>query len=104
MAMQKQIFEQAGRFDEYQLPVAYNDVDLCLKVRALGYRNVYTPWAQMLHHESATRGEDTDPVKRQRLATEEAMVRQRWRHIIDADPMYNPHLSLQSEHVELAAP
>jgi GT2 family glycosyltransferase len=104
MAVQKQIFEQAGRFDDDQLPVAYNDVDLCLKVRALGYRNVYTPWAQMLHHESATRGEDTDPVKRQRLATEEARVRERWGNIIDADPMYNPHLSLHSEHVELAAP
>lgn len=104
MAVQKSIFERAGRFDEAQLPVAYNDVDLCLKIRALGYRNVFTPFAEMVHHESATRGQDTDPVKRQRLAKEEAVVRQRWGHIIQADPMYNPQLSLRSEHLELAAP
>ena len=56
LVVEKEIFEQVGGFDEENLKVAFNDVDFCLKVLKEGYRNVWTPYAIMIHHESASRG------------------------------------------------
>ena len=76
------------------LKVAFNDVDFCLKLQRLGYRNVYTPFAELYHHESISRGPDTDPAKAKRFEAEALFMKKKWGLEIDNDPSYNPNLSL----------
>ena len=64
LVVKKSIFEEMGGLDEVNLKVAYNDVDFCLRVREAGYRNVWTPYAELYHHESATRGYEDTPEKK----------------------------------------
>ena len=80
------VFEQVGGFDE-ALPVDFNDIDFCLRVRAAGFRIVFTPYAQLFHHESASVG----PRDKRREDVE--LMRQRWAAMIDDDPYYNPNLT-----------
>jgi glycosyltransferase involved in cell wall biosynthesis len=94
--MQKKIFLQAGGFDEKNLAVDYNDVDLCLKIHSLGYRNVWTPYATAYHHESASRGHKTKPEEQQRFAAESQYMQQQWHSLIKNDPAYNPNLTLST--------
>jgi GT2 family glycosyltransferase len=82
----KQLFQEVGGFDAEHLPVAFNDVDLCLRLRERGYWIVYTPYAVLYHHESATRGRELDP-------SEEDYMKTRWKAAIEDDPFYNPHLT-----------
>jgi GT2 family glycosyltransferase len=82
----RRVFDQVGGFDE-RFPIDFNDVDYCLKLRQAGYRVVFTPWAQLYHHESASFG-----VRRQDLAGL-AEMRRRWAGVIDCDPYYNPNLT-----------
>ena len=86
--MRKSVFAEVGGFDE-NIKVAFNDIDLCLRVREKGYLVIYTPYAVLYHMESATRRE-LHPV------SDEMYVRKRWGRVIEAgDPCYNPHLSLE---------
>lgn len=95
MMMKKSVFEQAGGFDE-QLAVAYNDVDLCLKVGEAGYRIVYNPFAELYHYESKTRGYEDTKEKEDRFLAERAIFRKRWEKILrDGDPNYSPNLTLR---------
>jgi GT2 family glycosyltransferase len=96
LVISKNIYNEAGGFNE-ELAVAFNDVDFCLRVRELGYHNVWTPHAELYHHESATRGNDMDPDKYQRFLTEIKWMEDRWRGHFDSDPAYNPNLSLSTE-------
>jgi GT2 family glycosyltransferase len=80
------VFDEVGGFDE-RFPIDFNDVDYCLRLRRAGYRVVFTPWAQLYHHESASFG-----VRRQDLAGL-AEMRRRWADAIDRDPYYNPNLT-----------
>ena len=89
------LFRQVGGFDEVGLPVAFNDIDLCLKVQALGYRNVVTPFATLVHHESATRGSENTPEKIARFNREAQTMRRRYGDLLDNDPCYSPNLSLE---------
>jgi O-antigen biosynthesis protein len=73
MVIRKEIYEKAGGLDELNLPVALNDVDFCLRVREAGYRNVWTPFAELYHHESATRGYENTAAKQARFAGERAV-------------------------------
>ena len=84
--------------------MAYNDVDFCLRLRAAGYRNVWTPYAELLHHESASRGLEMAAASRERLARESAVMRSRWAGLIAHDPAYNPNLTLEAEDFGLAWP
>jgi GT2 family glycosyltransferase len=85
------VFEELGGFDE-AFEVAYNDVDLCLRLRERGYLVVYTPYAVLYHHQSASRG-PYDPGKDDRP---ERLLRQRWRRVLEqGDPYYNPNLTLE---------
>jgi GT2 family glycosyltransferase len=95
MVMPKAVFEEVGGFNEKDLAIAYNDVDLCLRIREAGYRIVWTPHAELYHHESASRGPDiTDPNKIARFEEEASYVLTRWAHILNRDPYYNPNLGL----------
>ena len=93
LLVRKAAFEAVGGFDAENLVVALNDVDLCLKMRAAGLRNVWTPFAELYHHESASRGPDDSPEKRMRFAAEFAFMKKKWAAQLAADPFYNPNLS-----------
>jgi GT2 family glycosyltransferase len=103
MLITRTAFEAVGGFDE-RLQVAYNDIDLCLKLGKTGYRNIWTPYAELYHHESATRGDDVTPEKRARFDAEVALMLERWRPIIDKDPAYNVNLAITGETFNLAFP
>ncbi|NEV61129.1 glycosyltransferase [Thiorhodococcus minor] len=84
-----------GGLDEEHLPVAFNDVDYCLRVREHGQRVVWTPHAELYHHESVSRGKQEDPKKSARAARELAYMRARWGQAMRHDPFYNLNLSYQ---------
>ncbi|NHN37619.1 glycosyltransferase family 2 protein [Pseudomaricurvus alcaniphilus] len=101
LLVRKSVFEQVGGLNEKDLKVAFNDVDLCLKVRAAGYRNLWTPYAELYHHESVSRGEDNSPEKQQRFQDEIRYMRKTWGSELDSDPAYNPNLTLAFEDFSL---
>ncbi len=104
LVIRREIYLEVGGMDEDNLHVAFNDVDFCLKVRELGYRNVWTPYAEMYHHESATRGYEDNPIKRQRFEREVEYMQQRWRGVLENDPAYSPNLTLDRENFSIAWP
>jgi GT2 family glycosyltransferase len=89
-------YEHVGGFDEINFPINFNDVDYCLKLRALGKRIVFTPHAQLLHLESASRGQDRGTDRAARFERELRILRARWLHVLIEDPFYSPLLSLDS--------
>lgn len=101
LLLRREVFEQVGGLNEVDLAVAYNDVDLCLKVQAAGYRNLWTPYAELYHHESISRGADDTPAKRARGLKEARYMRSHWAEILDHDPAYNPNLTLAYEDFSL---
>jgi hypothetical protein len=94
--VQRKHYEAVGGLDE-RLRVAFNDVDFCLRLRERGLRNVWTPFARLYHHESASRGAEDSPEKLERFRSEVALMRKRWADVLDNDPAYNPNLSLEVE-------
>ena len=95
LMVRKEAWEKAGGFTE-QLAVAFNDVDLCLKIRELGYLVVYNPDVEMYHYESRTRGPEDTEEKRRRFQTEIEYMRTRWiKYLKGGDPYYNCNLSLK---------
>ena len=95
MLVKREAFEKAGGFTE-ELAVAFNDVDLCLKIGKCGYRIVYDPFAELYHDESRTRGAEDTPEKIRRFQSEIEYMRVHWLDIIkNGDPNYNPNLSLK---------
>ncbi|HSP80786.1 MAG TPA: glycosyltransferase family 2 protein [Myxococcaceae bacterium] len=104
LVMRRSVFEEVGGFDAEHLPVAYNDVDLCLRLRERGYRIVWNPAAELYHHESATRGPEDTPEKRERFAREVAYMKHRWSSWLRADPFYNPNLALDRDDYGFAWP
>ena len=81
-------FQQVGGFNP-KLAVAFNDVDFCLRLKEAGYANVWTPYAELIHHESASRGARRSATKAARLDGEKRYMWTRWKSIIDFDPAYN---------------
>jgi GT2 family glycosyltransferase len=104
LVIKKEIFLQVGGFDAENLAVAFSDVDLCLKVIEAGYRNVWTPYSLLYHHESATRGDDDTEEKQARFASEIAYMNSRWGHMLLNDPAYSPNLTLHAEDFSFAWP
>lgn len=98
----RSLYRQLGGFDDVNLPVAFNDVDYCLRVRELGQRVVWTPYAELYHHESVSRGKDETPEKRARASREVAYMRRRWKKVLRNDPFYNPNLSYDRPDFSLA--
>lgn len=94
LMMKKEVFEEAGGFTE-DLAVAFNDVDLCLKVRKNNHLIVYDPYAKLYHMESKTRGAEDSKEKVRRFQTEIEYMRCHWLDILkNGDPYYNKNLSL----------
>jgi GT2 family glycosyltransferase len=101
LCIRKETWQRVSGFEE-RLAVAFNDVDFCLRVRATGLRNLWTPYATLLHHESKSRGEDDVPEKRARFLAEGKFIQQRWGEVLKRDPAYNPNLTVEAEDFSLA--
>ena len=101
MMLRRDVFEAAGGFRE-ELAVAFNDIDLCMKVRALGKLVVYDPYVTFHHYESKSRGLEDTPEKVQRFNTEIATFAHYWGAILEhGDPYYNPNLTLRKSNFAL---
>lgn len=92
LVVRREIWEQVEGLDE-SFAVAFNDVDFCLRVRDAGYRNVWTPYAEMIHHESLSRGEEDSPEKVTRFQGEIERMQKRWGNVLHQDPAYSPNLT-----------
>ena len=101
LATRADVFSEVGGFDAAHLAVAFNDVDLCLRIRAAGYRIVWTPHARLVHHESKSRGAEDTPEKCARFEAESRVMRERWEPVLRADPYYNPNFSRAAAHYRL---
>ena len=97
LAVQKSVFEVVGGLNEVDLTIAFNDVDFCLKVQQAGYRNLWTPYAEMIHHESVSRGVEDTPEKVARFNAEADYMKMTWSTQLANDPCYNPWLSNTKE-------
>ena len=104
LIVKKSIFIEVNGLDELNLSIAFNDVDFCLKVREAGYRNIWTPYAKLYHHESATRGIEDTPEKQLRFSKEVLYMQSKWGKMLLEDPAYNPNLTLDYEDFSLAWP
>jgi GT2 family glycosyltransferase len=101
LVVAKDAFDSVGGLDEDGLAIAYNDVDLCLKLRVAGWRNVYEADAVLIHHESKTRGLDFAPEHFARYMRELAVFQQRWGSVGYQDPTHHPGLNPATEHYSL---
>ena len=97
LVVRKAVYDEVGGLDEHRFAVAYNDVDCCLKVATAGYRNLWTPFAELVHHESVSRGRDLSPRTAERFIRETANLKLRWGNRLLADPYYSPNLTLDAE-------
>lgn len=102
LAVRRNVFEEVGGFDAKNFAVAFNDVDLCLKIRAKGYQIIWTPLAELYHLESASRGSDFRSETIARFQHEVVCMQERWGAVLDNDPFYGPNFDLMSEHYGLA--
>ena len=101
LLVKKSIYEKVNGLNEKDLTVAFNDVDFCLKVRELGFRNVWTPFAELYHYESISRGAEDTPEKVKRFNQEVEYMQHKWGNKLLADPYYNKNLTLTSEDFSL---
>lgn len=102
LVVSKEKFLAVDGFDEVDFPVAFNDVDLCLKLNALGWQTFYEPRAVLIHHESKSRGSDSAKENRERFASELAALKRRWGTDQLRDPYHHPHLSPFCEQFHIA--
>jgi GT2 family glycosyltransferase len=104
MAIRRDLFHLVGGFDEVNLAVEYNDIDLCLRISEIGRYHIWTPFAELLHKERASRGPDLSPEDVARSNRENVYMRQRWGSILDQDPFYNSQFSRLRQNYELCIP
>lgn len=95
--VRRDIYRELGGLDEEHLAVAFNDIDFCLRLRAAGYEIVWTPHADLIHHESASRGLEDTGEKQARFLAEVEYMKAQWGDLLPRDPFYNPNLSLDEE-------
>jgi GT2 family glycosyltransferase len=104
MLVHTELFHKVGGFDEQHLAVAFNDIDLCLKLREAGGLIVYTPYAELIHHESVSRGYEDSPEKKARFKREYKVMQDRWGSKLTNDPFYNPNFTLERVGYDLGVP
>ena len=95
--VRRDVWDGIGGLDE-TFEVAFNDVDMCMRIRKAGYLIVFTPFAELYHYESKTRGAEDTPEKRKRFQGEIDRFHTRWaKELAAGDPYYNPNFSLEKE-------
>jgi O-antigen biosynthesis protein len=100
--VKKSVFDHAGGFDEAAFAVAFNDIDLCLRLKQNGLRNIYVAQARLVHFESESRGDDRSPAHARRFASELARLQERWSTQDYQDPHFSPLFSRLVERCVLA--
>jgi glycosyltransferase involved in cell wall biosynthesis len=101
--VRREVYLKLGGFDE-NLAVTFNDIDFCLRLREAGYQIVWSPYAELIHHESATRGFDDSTPKQTRFLAEADYMNSKWGGLLQRDPFYNPNLSLGEDLFTLGFP
>ena len=104
MLVRKTVFEEAGRFDEAHLGISFNDVDLCLELRKRGFEIVWTPYANLIHRESSSRGHPSTLAQQQQFFREASYMQQKWGPELLCDPFYSPNFSLHWPGFDFAWP
>jgi GT2 family glycosyltransferase len=104
MAVRREAWDHVGGMDGINLPVAFNDIDFCLRLGESGWRVVFTPYAELIHHESISRGSDIEGERAPHFENEKRYMHDRWGALLRNDPAYNPNLSLIDEFLPLAWP
>jgi O-antigen biosynthesis protein len=102
LVIKKSIYESVGGLNEVDLQIAFNDIDFCIRLCKAGYKNIWTPYAELYHHESATRGYEDSPEKKERFAREVAYMEQN--NLSKPDPAYSPNLTIENDDFSLAWP
>ncbi len=97
MLVRKEIYQSLGGLNETELTMVYNDVDFCLRVRDAGYRNLFTPYAELYHYVSLSRGYEDSSEKKESLAKERAYMQKIYADKLLLDPYYSPNLSLENK-------
>ena len=101
LLIRKEIYDEVHGLDE-SYAVAFNDVDFCVRVREAGYTNVFTPFAQLYHYESKSRGMEDNPEKQKRFQGEVLRFQARWGDLLaKGDPCTNPNFDIQREDFSL---
>ena len=101
MLIPRHVYEEINGLDD-SFAVAFNDVDFCMRIRKAGYLIVFTPYAELYHYESKSRGADDDPKKQRWFESEVFRFQKRWsKELADGDPYYNPNLTLDKEDFSL---
>jgi hypothetical protein len=98
------VFEELGGFDEENLGVTFNDIDFCLRLTQRNYRVVWTPYANLIHHESASRGHQRTQEEQREFERAVDYMQRTWGTELLHDPFYNPNLSLNPPGFEIAFP
>lgn len=101
LLVRRAVYNEVGGLNEDNLKVAFNDVDLCIRVRLAGYRNLWTPYAELYHHESISRGQEDNPEKIARFESEIKYMKETWGHIILNDQYYNINLTKSHENFSI---
>ena len=104
LLVRKKVFDETGGFDETNLAISFNDVDFCLRLQAAGFQNVWTPYANLIHHESASRGHQRAREEQMQFVREATFMQRKWGIDLLSDPFYNPNLTLNLPGFELAVP
>lgn len=97
LIVKKSLYQAVGGLNEEYLKVAFNDVDFCLRLLSLGYKNIWTPYAELYHHESATRGLDDTSEKKIRFEKEIDYMKKNWQDLLLYDPAYSPNLAWRED-------
>lgn len=103
LMLRKDVYNEVNGLEE-ELQVAFNDVDLCLKIWSSGYNNVWLPHVKLYHYESKSRGHEDTIEKQERFSKEIAWVKNRWSNLLENDPAYNPNLSKVKEDYSIGEP
>lgn len=104
MVVRRELFKKVGGFDAKTFAVSYNDVDLCLRLNAEGFRTFWTPFAELYHYQSASLGKPKSDARVEQFESEAKAFRDRWASIIAEDPCYSPNLTERLEDFSLAFP
>lgn len=102
LVVRKSVYMEVGGLNEEHLTVAFNDVDFCLKVQSQGYSNVWTPFAELYHFESISRGVEDNPEKISRFNREADYMKKTWNNLLENDPFYSPNLNKTREDFTLS--
>jgi len=102
LVVKKSLYEEVGGLDADNLEIAFNDIDFCLKLQQKGYRNLWTPYVELYHHESLSRGAEDTKIKQARFEKEVLFMKEKWGEVLMRDRYYNRHLTRKYEDFRIA--